>query len=652
MRIIFFLIASMTSVDEMVGWCSSILNLNAGARPKTRRKPAEVSGSVLCSLSQAGMPADVGAGSEPLLATKKEGSLLLAPSKNGTWAKGKPRHCVSLGFNVTFYEDETQQRVSDAFDLRHVSSVRLQMVDRVKSLEIALRETQGRPSRELLVSAPEEDTRFDNDPDEVSWMQLWGSAVEPQALDASIRSFADPTLAALFYSLHNHQPATALRRKRSFERRARVIKMPAPERLPPPRPAASSTQSPALASSVAASSQQRAAVPAPTSTLSSSLLEAQIEGYVDTLEAQIAAARSSEYASGEQPKVLVSLATLEAQIAASALASARKYGEQPRADEQPGSGEQLAGASSVSQSPPAQVTPSQGYQQRADGSSDLCERAASPLIDDSSQNRVARAQPLRACHAMGIADDNKNEHSFGTQGERGGASAAATAATAATSYPLGDAAAVREEFHKARAEQLNRRRHAEAQHALASMDGNDGAMGRTSGSSGGGEEFHKARAEQLNRRRHAEAQHALASMDGNDGAGAMGRTSGSGGGGNSGGGNSGGGNSDGNIETQPALASMDGTDGGGDDGVRAMARTSGKSGGGKSGGGKSGGGKSGKGGRGGGKSGSGGGGRDSSCAQDLIIGPGLGFTALPRGRGRKGMELFGPCVLGRGPLWA
>ena len=609
MRIIFFLIASMTSVDEMVGWCSSILNLNAGARPKTRRKPAEVSGSVLCSLSQAGMPADVGAGSEPLLATKKEGSLLLAPSKNGTWAKGKPRHCVSLGFNVTFYEDETQQRVSDAFDLRHVSSVRLQMVDRVKSLEIALRETQGRPSRELLVSAPEEDTRFDNDPDEVSWMQLWGSAVEPQALDASIRSFADPTLAALFYSLHNHQPATALRRKRSFERRARVIKMPAPERLPPPRPAASSTQSPALASSVAASSQQRAAVPAPTSTLSSSLLEAQIEGYVDTLEAQIAAARSSEYASGEQPKVLVSLATLEAQIAASALASARKYGEQPRADEQPGSGEQLAGASSVSQSPPAQVTPSQGYQQRADGSSDLCERAASPLIDDSSQNRVARAQPLRACHAMGIADDNKNEHSFGTQGERGGASAAATAATAATSYPLGDAAAVREEFHKARAEQLNRRRHAEAQHALASMDGNDGA-------------------------------------------GAMGRTSGSGGGGNSGGGNSGGGNSDGNIETQPALASMDGTDGGGDDGVRAMARTSGKSGGGKSGGGKSGGGKSGKGGRGGGKSGSGGGGRDSSCAQDLIIGPGLGFTALPRGRGRKGMELFGPCVLGRGPLWA
>ena len=38
---------------------------------------------------QAGMPAATGAGSQRRLSTTKEGTLLLAPSKNGSWAKGK-----------------------------------------------------------------------------------------------------------------------------------------------------------------------------------------------------------------------------------------------------------------------------------------------------------------------------------------------------------------------------------------------------------------------------------------------------------------------------------------------------------------------------------------------------------------------------------
>ena len=177
--------------------------------------------------------------SDPSMADlHKEGLLLLAQAKGGSWARGKVRHVVSSGFNVTFYEDAAHLRACDAFDLRHVSHLRLHRVGGVNALEVAIGANARREPRELLVASLEADATFELDANGPSWVQLWASCVNASAVDESIQGAVLASLTEFANKNFSMQPAHAIRTKRSFERLtrrpARVVQLPPPARLPPP----------------------------------------------------------------------------------------------------------------------------------------------------------------------------------------------------------------------------------------------------------------------------------------------------------------------------------------------------------------------------------------------------------------------------------
>jgi hypothetical protein len=176
-----------------------------------------------------------------LLSTRKQGRLLHAPAKNGKWVPGKVQHVVSDGFNVTFYEDEALKRACDAFDLRHVMKLRLLKLGGLNALEFTLEANEKREARQVLVASLGGDETFETDVDGPGWVQMWASAVRPDAIDESIESAVHPPLTALFNRQHTRQKAQAVRTRNSFDRlrgRSRVVQLPPPARLPPPTPPA------------------------------------------------------------------------------------------------------------------------------------------------------------------------------------------------------------------------------------------------------------------------------------------------------------------------------------------------------------------------------------------------------------------------------
>ena len=215
--------------------------------------------------SHSALPPRVAA-TDHLLSTRKQGRLLHAPAKNGKWVPGKVQHVVSDGFNVTFYEDEALKRACDAFDLRHVMKLRLLKLGGLNALEFTLEANEKREARQVLVASLGGDETFETDVDGPGWVQIWASAIRPDAIDESIESAVHPPLTALFNRQHTRQKAQVVRTRNSFDRlrgRSRVVQLPPPARLPPPTPPAgtqsarSSPSAPALSSDAASTSARQ-----------------------------------------------------------------------------------------------------------------------------------------------------------------------------------------------------------------------------------------------------------------------------------------------------------------------------------------------------------------------------------------------------------
>lgn len=112
-------------------------------------------------------------------------------SHKGSTKKTNSRYFVSSGYNVAYYKDDKKANRTGKFDLRKVKSIRAAEDD---SLVIDVMDSGGK-TVVVTFSQPSRD----------NWKKLWCSAVSPDLLDASLKSFHDETVNAAFVSQYGSQ---------------------------------------------------------------------------------------------------------------------------------------------------------------------------------------------------------------------------------------------------------------------------------------------------------------------------------------------------------------------------------------------------------------------------------------------------------------